>query len=101
MTHPHLHPRPLSYFVAYNKFSPKYRALLATSTSHTEPQHYSQSVKDPKWREAMAKEISALEDNHTWEYTCLHQERKHLGQSGSTKLNITLMGLLNDIRRVW
>ena len=57
----------LSYFLAYDKFSPKYRALLAAITSHIKPQHSYQAVQDPQWHEAMTKEIFALEDNHTWE----------------------------------
>ncbi|GJV59655.1 integrase [Tanacetum coccineum] len=31
-----------------------------------EPHTYFQASKDPKWIEAMAKEIQALEDNKTW-----------------------------------
>jgi len=72
-------PHPLFCFIAYDKICPKYRALLKVINSHSEPRHYSQAVKDPKWREAIAKEIFALEDNHTWEYAPLPPGKKTLG----------------------
>lgn len=70
---------PLSQFLNYERFSPSFRALLASISSHFEPQYFSQAINDPKWREAMAKEISALEDNHTWEFTYLPPGKCALG----------------------
>ena len=70
---------PLSQFLNYEHFSPSYRALLASISSHFEPQFFSHAINDPKWCEAMAKEISALEDNHTWEFTYLPPGKRALG----------------------
>ncbi|KAK3034295.1 hypothetical protein RJ639_034099 [Escallonia herrerae] len=41
-------------------------AFLAAISSVDEPKYFSQAVKHAHWRDAMAKEISALEANNTW-----------------------------------
>ena len=56
---------PLSHFINYKHFSSSHRAFLASITSHFEPQYFSQAIHDPKWLEAMEKEINALEENQT------------------------------------
>jgi len=70
---------PLSNFIDYNRFSSSHRAFLASVTSHFEPKYYSQAVKDPRWCDAMAQEIRALEENHTWSLTALPLGKKVLG----------------------
>jgi len=40
---------------------------------------FSKQFKTPRWREAMANEISALEANHTWELCPLPPGKKALG----------------------
>ena len=57
---------PISHYVSYDKFSPSHRAFLAAITSIDEPTLFSQTVKNPQWREAMANEIATLEANNTW-----------------------------------
>lgn len=72
-------PHPLSHFVAYDKFFVTHRAYLASITSRDDPCHFSHAVQDPRWREAMAQEISALEANNTWELRPLPSGKKALG----------------------
>ncbi|CAH9112219.1 unnamed protein product [Cuscuta epithymum] len=59
-------PYPISDFISYEKFSSTHKAFLAAITSRDEPKYFSQAVQDPLWREAMQKEIHALEENTTW-----------------------------------
>lgn len=57
---------PLSNFVSYDNFSTTHKTFLAAITSRDEPKYFSQAIKDPQWREAMKREIQALENNGTW-----------------------------------
>ncbi|KAK3030411.1 hypothetical protein RJ639_038939 [Escallonia herrerae] len=57
---------PLSHNISYSKFSRTHTAFLAAISSVDEPKYFSQAVKHAHWRDAMAKEISALEANNTW-----------------------------------
>ncbi|CAH9129521.1 unnamed protein product [Cuscuta epithymum] len=57
---------PISKYISYEKFSCTHKAYLAAITSRDEPKYFSQAVRDPLWRDAMQKEINALEENNTW-----------------------------------
>ncbi|KAJ0521136.1 putative RNA-directed DNA polymerase [Helianthus annuus] len=57
---------PLAHFISYDKFTNNHKAFLAAITSNHEPKCFSQAVKDPKWVEAMKKEVQVLEENGTW-----------------------------------
>ncbi|XP_020229072.1 uncharacterized protein LOC109810097 [Cajanus cajan] len=56
---------PVSSYLSYDKFSHSHKALLAAISLHREPKNFSQEVKHECWREAMKKEIEALEKNET------------------------------------
>ncbi|GJW99595.1 putative RNA-directed DNA polymerase [Tanacetum coccineum] len=57
---------PLSNFVSYEKFSDSHKAFLAAITSNDEPKNFKEAVQDQNWRDAMQREIKALEENGTW-----------------------------------
>ncbi|KAK3042006.1 hypothetical protein RJ639_001708 [Escallonia herrerae] len=61
----------LSHNISYSKFFRTHIAFLAAISSVDEPKYFSQAVKHAHWRDAMAKEISALEDNNTWTFVPL------------------------------
>ncbi|GJR58570.1 putative RNA-directed DNA polymerase [Tanacetum coccineum] len=57
---------PISNFVSYDKFSTNHKAFLAAITNNNEPKCFKQAAQDARWREAMQKEVKALEKNGTW-----------------------------------
>ncbi|CAH9094642.1 unnamed protein product [Cuscuta europaea] len=60
-------PYPLSDAVNYDRFSVQHRAFLAAISANREPQTYKEAVLSPHWREAMQREIDALERTGTWQ----------------------------------
>ena len=58
------------------QFSGAYRCFLVAITKIVELRLFHEVVKDPKWREAMPKEIEALELKHTWNIVDLPPGRK-------------------------
>jgi len=50
--------------------------VAACSSFIEEPQHYREAVSDPGWREAMEKEIQALNANNTWKIVSLPPGKK-------------------------
>ncbi|GKD04000.1 retrovirus-related pol polyprotein from transposon TNT 1-94 [Tanacetum coccineum] len=57
---------PISNLVSYDKFSTNHKAFLAAITNNDEPKCFKQAAQDVRWREAMQKEVKALEKNGTW-----------------------------------
>lgn len=62
--------------MSYNNFTHNHKAFLVAITSHSEPTSFSQASKDEKWRVAMKNEVTALEQNDTWEITMLPEGKR-------------------------
>ncbi|CAH9094281.1 unnamed protein product [Cuscuta europaea] len=60
-------PYPLFDAVNYDRFYVQHRAFLAAISANREPQTYKEAVLSPHWREAMQREIDALERTGTWQ----------------------------------
>ncbi|XP_076893891.1 uncharacterized protein LOC143546021 [Bidens hawaiensis] len=57
---------PIANYISYNKFSNNHKAFLTAISANDDPKTFHQAVQDKNWRDAMKKEIEALESNETW-----------------------------------
>ena len=65
-------PYDMADFLSYSHLTFSYQSYLMTvSSCHPEPATFPQAVKLPIWREALDKEIQALEKTGTWILTPL------------------------------
>jgi hypothetical protein len=58
---------------------PGIRFFLARCRSIAEPKFYSKAAASPKWQDAMAFEIRALEENNTWSIIALPLDKRPIG----------------------
>ena len=72
-------PYLLSDYLDSSGLSPSYAHFCSLVTAISEPKSYSEAVKDPKWQNATAEEIAALESNQTWTITSLPPHKKTIG----------------------
>ena len=79
-------PYPLAHYVNCDKFFAQHRFFLAVVTIGCEPNIYAEAIKDECWREAMRKEIQALEDNETWTVENLPPKKKAIGSKWVYKI---------------
>lgn len=68
--------------VRFDSLPSAHKAFLFHTSSITEPRSYKEASAHPLWREAIAKELKALADNHTWEIIDLPLARNLLVISG-------------------
>ncbi|PKI65943.1 hypothetical protein CRG98_013663 [Punica granatum] len=73
-----------------HKPNPKFSLLTSSCDSVIEPTCYSQAVKDPNWRQAMADEFNALIQNGTWSLVPPNAE-------SDTKLVLLLRDFVNNL----
>jgi len=69
-------PYPIANYVTCHKFSSSHRAYLVAITKIVEPKFFHEAVQDPYWKDAMIKEIEALEKNNTWSVVNLPPGKK-------------------------
>ncbi|XP_074293809.1 uncharacterized protein LOC141620974 [Silene latifolia] len=86
-----------SYSESFNVFNidsypSSYHVSLNAVLSTVEPTTYSQAQADPKWVEAMDKELHALEANGTWEMALLPSGFKPIGSKWIFKVKFNPNG---------
>ena len=57
----------------------RHRSFIAAIDAAVEPRNFKEAMQHEGWKTAMQQEISALEDNHTWEMQDLPPGKKALG----------------------
>lgn len=63
----------------YTHISTEYACYLSFITKIHEPSTYAEVVKNPDWVLPMNLEITAFEDNHTWDIATLPPKNKVIG----------------------
>ncbi|XP_021744832.1 uncharacterized protein LOC110710799 [Chenopodium quinoa] len=63
-----------------------------------EPRNFKEAMKDEGWREAMQKEISTLENNHTWVMEKLPPGKKALGCRWVYKVKLNSDGSIERLK---
>ncbi|PKI57022.1 hypothetical protein CRG98_022526 [Punica granatum] len=56
----------IQQYLSYSGASNRYLAYISALDSEVEPTSYRDATANPRWRQAMAEEIKALESNGTW-----------------------------------
>ena len=67
---------PLSYYLDSSSLFSSYAHFYSLITVISKPKSYYEAIKDPKWQDAMAVKIAALESNQTWTLTPLPPHKK-------------------------
>ena len=81
-----------------NKFSPRHHVFLAAITEGIEPRSFKEAMQDEGWREAMLKEIAALEANGTWDMAVLPPHKKALGSKWVYKIKYHADGKVERLK---
>jgi len=91
---------PISDVIAYDALSSSYQSFISKFSLETEPNTYAEAAADCRWVAAMKDEITALNNNHTWEIVDLPKGKKAIGCRWVYKLSTRLMDPLTNLRRV-
>nr|XP_033510057.1 uncharacterized protein LOC117274803 [Nicotiana tomentosiformis] len=83
---------PITNYVAYNHLYPTYQTYVGLVTTFTEPRSFKEATQEEKWVEAMKQEISALQDNHTWEVVDLPVGKQIVGSKWVYKIKYKANG---------
>ena len=79
--------------VSFATLPNEFQAFLSSQCKWQEPNTFKEAVKDPKWQEAMHKELEAL-NNNTWEIVPLPLEKKAIGSKWVYKIKLRADGSL-------
>lgn len=72
-------PYPIHNYMSTSAFTAQHQAFLAKIITEEVPKTYKEAVQDPRFNGAMKTEVTALEDNHTWDVTTLPPGKKAIG----------------------
>lgn len=67
---------PIADYLSSSVFSAKHQAFLVNLTTEYVPTTFKEAILDERFKGAMKAEVTALEDNHTWDVTTLPPGKK-------------------------
>ncbi|EOX93232.1 Uncharacterized protein TCM_002073 [Theobroma cacao] len=82
----------ITKYLSCDKLSPAQRIFTASLSSVHEPSSYHQAINYPYWRDAMAVELKALEDNGTWSIVPLPSNCHAVGCKWIYKVKVNVAG---------
>ncbi|XP_068651725.1 uncharacterized protein [Aristolochia californica] len=85
---------PLSNFVSYSRLTSKHTTFVFALSTIFEPKTFTQAIKIPHWRTAMAEEITTLETNKTWILTTIPPGQATIGCKWVYKVKLRSDGTL-------
>lgn len=85
----------LSQVLSYDQLSHNHRAFTSNLSIQKEPTSFSQAVHIPQWREAMHKEIQALQANNTWNLVLLPSHKQPFSCKWVYKLKLHPNGTID------
>lgn len=91
-------PYPIAHYINCDNFSVKHRRFLAALTTGQEPNSFKEAMKDAGWKEAMQKEIHALEENGTWTMEYLPPGKRALGSQWVYKIKFHSDGTIERLK---
>lgn len=87
-----------SHYINYNNLIPTTLTLILCTDVVREPHSFTQAPKHPKWREAMDREILALEQNNTWVYNILPPGKVPIGCKWVYKIKLRADGTIERFK---
>ncbi|XP_073265499.1 uncharacterized protein [Populus alba] len=72
-------PYSILSYLSSSQLSSQHRAFTSSVSLTFEPKTYNQACSIPHWQQAMTNEITALEQNHTWDLVILPPNKSVIG----------------------
>ncbi|XP_073117115.1 uncharacterized protein [Elaeis guineensis] len=69
----------ITNYVSYKNVSPSYQSFIAALDSVCIPSTWQKAMAEPKWKEAMLEEMTALSKNQTWDLVTLPAGKHPVG----------------------
>lgn len=85
-------PYPLTNHLSFSKFNPTHCAFLNTVITTKKPKTFTEAMKHSHWRDAMTKEIEALESHNTWTLFPLPDGKSAVGSKWVYKIKFRADG---------
>lgn len=63
----------------YSSYSTSFASFVASVHRLSEPSSYREAIRDPLWQDAMAEELTALHQTHTWDLVPLPPGKRTIG----------------------